>query len=222
MQINFPGGWLMPALRPPHTVPAGDPRLIQVRARRISHLRRLKERYLPELGDIIEMPHTDYEYRAYCTHEQLAAALAAMALDINYVKSKSQATAQYNDEELYETNNAVWGTLYRKLSTHRIFDRKHTRGSVLSTMWPKPAQSATWSSGSQLAPTVRDLVGADTGTGWVTDDDADLIAEVPVSWDAEVPEVTRYPSGRIDHSMCSHGQSKASKKRCTRRNNKNR
>lgn len=207
MQINFPGGWIMPALRPPHTVPPNDERKIQVRARTISHLRRLKERYLPELGDIIELPHTDYEYRAYCTHEQLAQALALMALDIDYVKSKSQAVEQYGDKQLYETNNAVWGTLYRKLSTRRIFDRP--RWSNASPQRVTPASAAM----AQLAATSRKPATESLF------DDADLTDMVPPEWDDEVT-VTRMPSGRIDHSQCDHGQGKAAKRRCARKNNK--
>lgn len=193
MQIFWPGGILMPGLRPAHTVPAGDNRLIQVRAREVSHLIRLRDRYLPDLGEIIEMPNTDYEYRAYCTHEQLANALAAMAMDIDYVKSKDQAVKQYNDDKLYRVNNAVWGTLYRMLSTHRVFDPPAKKMFTQT-------RSQVWQHSSSF-------------------DDNNLTAAVPAEWDAEVPDVTRFPDGRIDHSYCTdHGQSKAAKRRCTHRN----
>lgn len=214
MQIFWPGGILMPALRPPHTVPVGDNRLIQVRARRREHLWRLKERYLPELGDVIQLPHTDYEYRAYCTHEQLASALALMALDIDYIKSKSQAVEQYQDNELYETNNAVWGTLFNKLSSARRF---WTGSRTVSTSSKKGSAKRPWwedarDPGDQV--TVADLVGQDA--------DEMLTDMVPKEWDNEIPEVTRKPNGDIDHSYCKHPNSKNAKRRCTRRHNNHR
>lgn len=219
MQIFFSGGIIMPALRPPHTVPEGDDRLIQVRARRIVHLRRLKARYLPELGDIIEIKGTDYEYRAYCTHEQLASALALMALEIDYVKSKSQAMVQYNDKELYDTNNAVWGTIYARMSTHKVFSRSTVQHTSVSSRWdvnrvsaqrPLTPPTLTENSYSRRDPWARvsDLV----------DTEEAVVAEVPLDWDDQVPAVTRFPNGHIDHSYCDHGSSKAARRRCRRLN----
>lgn len=203
MWVCTPLGMFMPALRPPNTVPCDDDRLLQIRSRRIVDLRRLKSEYLPELGDIIELRHTDYEYRAYCTHEQWANAMAKMSMDIDYVKFKEQSERKYGDKKLHDVYTAMWGTVFRLMSTARH-------------------QSDYW--GAYRTPArARNLVGRDAApivwSGTTDrDEERDLLTEIPAEWDIEVPTVTRYPSGKIDHSHCDHAQSKAAKRRCTRRN----
>ena len=79
--VCTPFGFIAPALRP--HIPAGDDRDIQVRSRRPETLDALRERWLPELGENVTLAGTDYEVRAYCTREDLARALARMALAID-------------------------------------------------------------------------------------------------------------------------------------------
>jgi hypothetical protein len=122
MWVMTSWGILMPGLRPADTVPAGDNRLIQIRARRKGDLVRLKKMYMPQLGEIIYLSFTDYEYRVYCTHEEWAEALYLIAMDMNYVKFK-ETTEEYADSKLHAAYNAIWGLLYDRFSTNRYLDK---------------------------------------------------------------------------------------------------
>lgn len=208
MWLCTPFGMFMPALRPPKTVPAGDDRLLQIRARRIVDLQRLKSEYLPELGEVIQLPHTDYEYRAYCTHEQWAAALAKMAMDIDYVKFKEQAEKKYGDHKLHSVYTAMWGTVFRLLST-----KQHQ-----SDYWGgfRPARRAAQPAAQEIPWSSLGIYesGTDAAEG---DDESALLDAVPESWDDEVP-VTRRPNGNIDHSFCDHRQTRGARRRCRTRN----
>lgn len=104
-------GMLMPALRPPHTVPDGDLQTIQIRTRRKKDLEILRDKYMSNtLGEIQHTPNMDYNYRAYCTPADLGIALMLIAQDINYVKFKETAKTQYEDASLYNVYNSFWGT----------------------------------------------------------------------------------------------------------------
>lgn len=204
-------GVLMPSVRPAGTIPAGDDRLIQVRARREKDLRILKAEYLPELGDIIEIPYSDYEYRAYCTHEQWAAALAKISMDIDYTKFKPTTESKYRDPQLHALYNRVWGVFFNTVSTKEhqeryLFGPKGQRGQ---RGWrARGGRSFTWPNTPALEWKSYDGPGSD---------EAELLDLVPQSWDDEVP-VTRMPNGKIDHSECTHGDSRSAKRRCQRRN----
>lgn len=90
MWIMTPFGILMPALRPVEHTPEGDDRAIQVRTRQKAYLDIFRERYCPELGESINFPDQDYQWKAYCTHQQLADAMARLMLDIDYKKFKPE------------------------------------------------------------------------------------------------------------------------------------
>ncbi len=106
-------GILMPAIRPPKTVPEDDNRTIQVRSRRAKDLDILRDEYMgDELGPTIATPEFDYNYRAYCTPEAWGRALYNMAQDIDYEKFKP-TTDRYNDHELHAVYNSIWGTVCR-------------------------------------------------------------------------------------------------------------
>jgi len=80
---------------------------LQIRARSRDDLVRLRGNYLPELTEPIETRDGDYRYRAFATHEQLADALSAIALDIHYSNFKSEVGEQlgWEREALY---HEVW------------------------------------------------------------------------------------------------------------------
>lgn len=122
MWIMTSWGILMPSVRPAETIPEGDDKVIQIRARRYVELYRLKKMYMPKLGEIIFMPNTDYEYRVYCTHAELGEALVKISADIDYTKFKP-TTEDYNDKELHSAYNAIWGILYDRFSTNRYLDK---------------------------------------------------------------------------------------------------
>jgi hypothetical protein len=81
--IVTPFGQLMVGTRPPHRVPAGDDRALQVRARQAAYLRLFRERWCPELGKVNRFPQQDYEFKAYVSREDLARAVAKMTLAID-------------------------------------------------------------------------------------------------------------------------------------------
>lgn len=204
MWICTPFGLLMPSLRPAHTVPAGDNRLIQVRSRRRVDLTRFRDLYLPELGEIVEIPNSDYECRAYCTHEQLAAAVAKIAMDIDFVKFKP-TTDRFNDYQLHNAYNAMWSAAFRTLST-REHQRSYWRTEQRSTGRRGSALGYVAGSGQVVEPELE--------TGTLNWDDV----EIPGEWDSQVPAVTRRPDGKIEHKYCDHAQSKAARRRCRERN----
>lgn len=58
-----------------------------------------------------------------------------------------------------------------------------------------------------------------TNTGSTDSEYDSIVDDLLNSWDDSViPQVIRRPDGRIDHSHCIHGDSKAAKRRCTNRN----
>lgn len=237
-------GVLMPSVRPAGTVPAGDDRLIQVRTRRKRELVILKAEYLPELGDIIEIPYSDYEYRAYCTHAQWAAAVAAISMDIDYTKFKPTTESKYRDPQLHSLYNKVWSVFFNEVSTPRHQERylfgpegrKQSRrrgwtGSVSRTSvessknWWDDAQAGT---NGQDQPKLRDLIDNEFG---ITSDDIQRFGGRSFSGDPEIDQVladwddqpgnkvpvTRRPNGTIDHTHCSHAKTKNARRRCRNR-----
>lgn len=109
MWIMTSFGILMPATRPAETIEPGDDRLLQVRARdrrALNHLRRFMG---DELGPVIATPTLDYEFRAYCTHEAFALALAELIREIDYPRFKPTAVS----DELHHVYVAVWDVIQR-------------------------------------------------------------------------------------------------------------
>ena len=68
--------------------PTGQGRLC-VRARVGNDLRRFRD-FCPELSPNERHEATDYQFRAYATREQVAAAVAKVALDIDYANMKAE------------------------------------------------------------------------------------------------------------------------------------
>lgn len=109
-------GILMPAIRPPKTVARGDDRTMQIRTRRAKDLDILRAEYMRgKLGPNIHTPNFDYQFRAYCTPESWALALAQMSMEIDYTKFKP-TTDRYEDDELHTCYNRIWGVVMNELS----------------------------------------------------------------------------------------------------------
>ena len=234
-------GVLMPSVRPEGTVPEGDDRLIQVRARRMRELRILKAEYLPELGPIVEIPYSDYEYRAYCTHAQWAAALAKISMDIDYTKFKPTTETKYQDRQLHSLYNRIWSVFFSEISTREHQDRYlYGPGGKPKIGRRRKAGTSRWTSSftsvrveDDDAPTLASLINQRfnvrnddpnrftdemvTEYGITQDDIARL---APDTWDDELPTISRRPDGTIDHSYCSHASSRNARRRC-RNANKN-
>lgn len=111
-------GILMPAIRPPKTIPYGDTRTLQIRSRRSKDLDILRAKYMPgSLGETIYTPDKDYEYRAYCEPASFAMAMAQIVMEIDYLKFKPTTEDRYQDRPLHEVYNSMWGSLFRAFST---------------------------------------------------------------------------------------------------------
>jgi hypothetical protein len=202
-------GIFMPGLRPSHTVPEGDNRLLQIRARRIQDLEILRKEHLPGLGDIIRIEHTDYQYRAYCTHEQWAAALAKIAMDIDYVKFKDTTEKKYHDRALHNLYNILWGKILDAFPTGSVYTSyKSNRGHA---GWTSTYATPRWAGPMKASDSMWNTVTGDSMTAAEIDEalkEYDLNDEVPPP---------RRPSGQLDHSLCEHGNSKNAKRRCARK-----
>ncbi|MDZ5455278.1 NUDIX domain-containing protein [Azohydromonas lata] len=85
---------------------------LTVRARVRSDLEALRETALPTLGPIMGGQGTDYAWRASAPREQVQAALARLASDIDYANFKSEVAARQGRRrsDLYQD---VWSVLYR-------------------------------------------------------------------------------------------------------------
>lgn len=87
----------------------GEPDLT-VRARARADLDRLRERYLPELGEIRRGEGTDYPYRAGASHAAVAHAVGRMVMDIGYANFKNEVTRQAGAERAAVYSH-VWDVL---------------------------------------------------------------------------------------------------------------
>lgn len=130
-------GILMPALRPKDTVLPGDERVVQIRARRAQDLNYLRDHYAPYLGKTIALGNTDYQYRAYCTREDLADIMAKLALDMDYVKFKETAEVYHGDKKLHAVYMRIWGVVLDAFETGSLYARPKHRTA------PKPNDQQT-------------------------------------------------------------------------------
>ena len=82
-----------------------------VRARVGADLDRLREKYLPSLTETVETLDGDYRYRAWASHEDVAAALATIVRELDYDNFKDAVVRR--DLERAETYHDVWDVLGR-------------------------------------------------------------------------------------------------------------
>lgn len=154
MWVCTPFGILMPALRPEKTIEAGDDRKIQVRARHREYLDLFRDNYCADLGESINFPDQDYQWKAYCTHDALALAMARLSLEIDYVKFKpttfkSGLPAKLADQ-LHSCYNSIWGTMLTHGDKTSVYDKSwSTTGGYYDPKTYKPdptlcARSGHW------------------------------------------------------------------------------
>jgi hypothetical protein len=86
----------------------GEPDLC-IRARDRGDLDRLREAYMPQLGETEETPGRDYRYRAWISREAFSDGLAAVARDLTYSNFKSEVAK--HDPERAHVYSRVWTTL---------------------------------------------------------------------------------------------------------------
>lgn len=83
---------------------------LTVRARVKKDLEKLREKYLPELGEIKENVGTDYLYRAHASHTALAKAIGCIVQDINYDNFKN-CVAREQGHHRAHVYSRVWDNL---------------------------------------------------------------------------------------------------------------
>lgn len=84
---------------------------LTIRSRVENDLKLLKQKYLPEAGEIIKGAGTDYPYRIRVSHNDWAQALSKIAMDIHYSNFKSAVYGEQGSARA-STYGKVWGVLH--------------------------------------------------------------------------------------------------------------
>lgn len=220
MWIMTSFGAFAPAMRKPGTYAQTDPRVIQVRARVAQHLDYLRDLYMRDtLGETIRSAGTDYEFRAYCTREAWASALAQMALDTDYHSFKD-TTRRFpaTDRALHSLYLKMWSLILRELGTFSPWKKAYTHTCTQYCVHSGARPSAQVET---VETTVRwtkrdeyETVPIDDGfeINWNADDD---------EFDWQINEILTRPvrrrSGQLDHSDCDHAKTRNARRRCRNR-----
>ena len=93
-----------------------DAQTVTIRSRVNKDLETLKERYLPQMGPILEGAGTDYEYRATAERSEFANALLQIGLDIDYDNFKN-SVAKNQGHERENLYHKIWNVLYKLQKT---------------------------------------------------------------------------------------------------------
>lgn len=85
---------------------------LTIRARAREDLEALKEKYIPQLGKIVEGAGTDYQFRAKLPHDVFAEAMKEIVMDIDYSNFKN-TVAREQGHERADVYHKLWGVLWR-------------------------------------------------------------------------------------------------------------
>lgn len=125
MIVGLEFGFYVPALIPVEHRTPGDDRILQVRTRRAVDLDRLRESYLPDLGETVVLKGgSDFQFRAYCTLEQWGLALYWASLDIDYINEKNGAKTKYHDGPLYNLFEKIWTAALTSFPRGSVYERE--------------------------------------------------------------------------------------------------
>ena len=83
---------------------------LTIRSRVRKDLEALRDKYLPDLGEIVRNDNTDYRYRAKVSHVDLANAVSQMVLDIDYDNFKN-TVAKVQGHNMSHVYSNVWEDL---------------------------------------------------------------------------------------------------------------
>ena len=84
---------------------------LTIRSRVRKDLEALRDKYLPDLGEIVRNENTDYRYRAKVSPEKFAEAAAQMVRDIDYDNFKN-TVAQVQGHRRSHIYSGVWRTSF--------------------------------------------------------------------------------------------------------------
>jgi len=85
--------------------------LLTVRTRVKKDLEMLREKYIPGLGEIIDTPKADYQFRTRVQKEVFAEAMRKVALDISYDNFKNSVVKVQGSKRAHIYHD-VWSTLW--------------------------------------------------------------------------------------------------------------
>jgi hypothetical protein len=83
---------------------------LTIRSRVKKDLEVLRDKYLPDLGEIVKNENTDYRYRTIISHAELAEATAHMIQDIDYDNFKNTVAKVQGHNRAHVYSN-VWEDL---------------------------------------------------------------------------------------------------------------
>lgn len=126
-------GMYMPALRPDweKCLRHGEPEL-QVRSRRridLLNLRAFMQTMGLEVGDVIQLPNTDYQFRVYCTRAAWGWALQMLAEEIDYTKFKDTPAKKHGDNALTNCYTKMWSAIFNAFPVGSVYAKSFKRGS---------------------------------------------------------------------------------------------
>jgi hypothetical protein len=231
MMIGTSFGVFYPTLRLPNKTPVGDLRNVQIRARRRRDLVLLKELHLPELSDPVALKDSDYQFRAYCTSEQLAAGLADIALKMNYTAFKHTPKDQCNDDALFHLYERIWSVHLAAFPTGSKYAPR-PKGRGWRTQRPTDQTVIRRGEGSTAREWV--MAGSDpVQLARLMREIDDATADVVLPSEDELNEVSAYEraraslaslltgptevNGHLDHSSCAHNATPSARRKCRKR-----
>jgi hypothetical protein len=225
-------GLFMPALRPDWEMRlANGEAELQVRSRRsvdLANLREFMQRFDLTLQETIQLKNTDYQFRAYCTRDAWAQALAEIGVEIDYTKFKDTPAKKHGDHRLTVAYGAIWTATLRSFPTGSVYTSRSRGGRrIQASLFDEPAsrnvetvyrtENREWrmkgASPADMAALMREIDAATEGVTLPTDAELNEIAADGM----EVTESDReyWASERLnDHSKCTHGKSKSARQRC--------
>lgn len=237
MWIMTPFGVLMPCRIPPKHQNPKDPRTMQVRARRAKDLDILRALYMQgRLGQTLHTRDKDYEYRAYCTPEDLKIALCDMVDDAaTYDKFKPE-TLRFEDWDLYRTYNKIWNVVMDELSTDEHRDEYFGKFKTVGTGYPTAVETVArgkvrvvdadavddsqrldaWYRAHQDAGCEKHGGPVDWQLPAAGGDDDSFGNAVPgvAALSAEIEEIYARRHGYDDHRLCDHPAADSSDTKC--------
>lgn len=237
-------GLFMPALRPGwEKLAEGEPEL-QVRSRRkidLENLRAFMTEHGLTLGEPFALPHTDYQWRAYCTRQHWGHVLYLISLDIDYTKFKDTPAKYHKDTKLTDAYGKIWNATLHCFPVGSVYSfpkrgRQNTPPQpdrVIETVYR--TENREWrmagASAQELAHLMREIDSATEGVQLPSEDELNEVGmhiepfgdeHTSEAFDRalareEQEENDFYRTAHNDHSQCTHGDSKSAKRRCRQR-----
>jgi hypothetical protein len=230
MILGAPCGFYVPSLIPEKHRVAGDPRIVQVRTRRALDLERLRDLYLPDLTETVELTKpSDFQYRAYCTPEQWGEALMRMALDMDYTNEKNVVLDRFKDSALYRLYEKIWhagldvfptGMYGRRRAGHQTKQDSYLHGYNWKPTVAPSTEIGTRVRFADLTDAQRaDVLNHPRGTdrlAYEREPDVHELLEVEDEHKAYLWVSSQNDRMLDDHALCAHNDSRSARKRCNK------